>query len=135
MKNYMNKIKNNLPEMRNFNNRYLREILTISALVAAGFSSWNGFFINGLGMSLLFTSIGLLVGIIFPTQVHNVIHKFYELTSRRSNTAQIGIECAKIVGAFCVSFVYFAGVGLLASNSYRHFSNQARGNRDHDMAA
>lgn len=134
MSKYMNKIKDNLPEMGHFTRKYLREILTIAAVVAAGFSSWNGFWMNGMGMSLLFAMAGLIIGIVFPTYISNWIHKFYDLTSRKGQFAEIAVECVKILLAFVFGFVYFFGVGLLASTAYHYFSHQARNNK-HDRAA
>jgi len=135
MSKYMNKIKENLPEMQHLGRKYFREILTIVAIVVAGFSSWEEFFINGLGMSVLFIMLGLIVGIIFSSHVHNLIHKFYDMTSRKSFSAELAVEGAKIVLAFFFSFIYFLGVGLLASSAYMYFSRQARENKKHDRAA
>lgn len=131
MSDYMNKIKENLPEMGHFTRRYLREILTVVALLAAAFSSWKGFLINGLGMSLLFVVVGLIVGIVLPTYVNQAIHKFYELTSKKGQTAEIIIECVKIVGAFFLAFIYFFGVGMLASSAYHYFSHHIREKNKH----
>ena len=134
MSKYMNKIKDNLPEMGHFTRKYLKEILTIVAVIAAGLSSWKGFLMNGMWMSLLFTMAGLIIGIIFPTYINHWIHKFYDLTSRKGQFAEIAVECGKIIFALLFGFLYFLGIGLLASTAYHYFSHQARHNK-HDRAA
>lgn len=134
MSKYMNKWNNNLPEMGHFTRKYLKEILTIAAVIAAGISSWNGFLMNGVWMSLFFTMGGLILGIIFPTYINHWIHKFYDLTSRKGFFAEIVVECCKIIFALLFGFIYFLGVGLLASTAYHYFSHQARNNK-HDRAA
>ena len=135
MPKYMDKIKDNLPEAKHFARKYFREILTILTLAVAFFSSWKGFFINGLGMSLFFAFLGLLAGVIFPRYTHLVLHKFYHIMAKKNMAAEIGLECVKIVLAFIFAFVYFGIVGLLASSAYRYFSAEARGEKGHDRAA
>lgn len=134
MSKYMNKIKDNLPEMEHFTRKYLKEILTIIAVLAAGFSSWKGLLMNGIGMSLLFSMIGLIIGIIFPTYINQWAHKFYNLTSKKGQFAEIAVECIKILFAFLFGFLYFLGVGLLAATAYNYFSQQAKHNKQ-DRAA
>jgi small-conductance mechanosensitive channel len=135
MNKYTNKIKENLPEMRHFARKYLKEILTVLALLAAGFSAWKGVFINGVGLSLLFSMIGMLVGMIIPKKVNRWIHKFYDMTSKKSQITEIVIECSKIVGAFFFSFAYFFCMGVLAASSYHYFSHNANSNHGRDWAA
>jgi len=134
MSKYTNKIKSRLPEMEDFTRKYLKEILTIVAVLAAGFSSWKGFWMNGMGMSLMFSMAGLIIGIIFPTYISSLIHKFYDLTTRKGQFAEIMVECVKIAFAFIFGFVYFFGIGLLASTAYNYFSHNA-GHNKQDRAA
>lgn len=135
MSKYINKFKENMPEMGHFARKYLREILTILAVVAAGFSSWKGIFINNLGMTLIFTMIGLIVGILIPSKIDHWSYQFYKLTTRKSQIAEIAIECSKIIIAFFFAFAYFCWMGLLASSAYHYFSHQARTHNNHDKAA
>lgn len=135
MSKYTNKFTENMPEWRHFARKYLREMLTILAVVAAGFSTWKGVFINGLAMSLLFTVIGLIVGTIFPEKVDALMHKFYKVSMQKNQFAEIAVEGIKIIIAFFFSFAYFCWMGLLAASAYHYFAHRARMDNSHDRAA
>jgi hypothetical protein len=128
-------MKDKVPEIKHFAYKYLREILTLTALIAAGFSSWNGIFINGFGLSILFTMIGSAIGLIFPHEINDWMHKFYDMISKQNRLVTIGFECIKIIFAFFFAFAYFCWLGFLSATAYHYFAHHGKNDHKHDRAA
>jgi len=109
-------------EIEHFTRKHLTEVFTVAALVIGAISSCWDFFI-GPKLTLLFFTLGAVLGIFFPVFVEKVIHKLYV---RQETTTQLVFGAVKIVIAIFIPFVLFGVFGLLAGTAYHYYTRHAQ---------
>ncbi len=121
-KNSFEKLKDNLPDFKQFARKYISESATIIALLVGGLSAWKHLVFGGIGITLLFLVIGTALGIFWPVQIDTLLKKFYQLSYKRNRTSEMIVGGIEIVVAFLFPFVFFAMIGMLAGSAYHYFT-------------
>lgn len=126
-KKLMDKIKEgvSVQEVEDFARKYTTEVFSALAIVIAGISSMYDFF-SGPKLTILFTVVGLIVGVFFPAPVERGLKQFYSFSYKQEKMTQIVLGCVKIVAGLFIPFILFGAVGLLAGTSYHYYTRHAQ---------
>jgi len=136
-KNSFEKLKDNLPDFKQFARKYISESATIVALLVGGVSAWLHLVFGGIGITLLFLVIGTALGIFWPVQIDNLLKKFYAMSLKRNKTSEMIVGGVEVVVAFLLPFIFFCMIGMLAGSAYHYFTriSQASGGSKGSKAA
>jgi len=123
----VDKIKDgvSVQEMEDFARKYTTEVFTVLALVIAAISSMFDYF-TGPKLTIIFLTIGTLLGIFFPAPVEKGLKQLYSFTFKQEKMTQVVIGVVKIIIAIFIPFVLFGIVGLLAGTSYHYYTRHAQ---------
>ena len=110
---------------RRFRRKYTTEVFTVVAIVIGAISSMFDFF-AGPSLTILFTAIGVILGIFFPAPVENGLKQLYGFIFKQEKTTQIIIGAVQIVIGLFIPFLLFGVVGLLAGTSYHYYTRHAQ---------
>jgi hypothetical protein len=112
-------------EIENFTRKHLTEVIAVAALIIGAISSsWN--FFTGPKLTIMFFTLGAVLGIFFPTPVEKNLNRFYHFSHKQDSTTQLVIGVVKIVVAIFIPFVLFGVFGLLAGTSYHYYTRHAQ---------
>ncbi len=112
-------------EIENFTRKHLTEMIAVAALIIGAISSSWDFFV-GPRLTILFFTLGAVMGIFFPTQVERGLHRVYGFASKQETTTQLVLGAVKIVVAIFIPFVLFGVFGLLAGTAYHYYTRHAQ---------
>jgi hypothetical protein len=111
-------------EIENFTRKHLTEVFAVAALViGAVSSSWD--FFTGPKLTIMFFTLGAVLGIFFPIPVEKSLNRMYGFSHKQETTTQIVLGAVKIVVAIFIPFVLFGIFGLLAGTSYHYYTRHA----------
>jgi len=111
-------------EIENFTRKHLTEVIAVAALVIGAASSCWDFFI-GPRLTILFFTLGAVLGIFFPTPIEKRLNHMYAFCNKQETTTQLVLGAVKIVVAIFIPFVLFGIFGLLAGTAYHYFTRHA----------
>lgn len=112
-------------EIENYTRKHLPEVFAVAALViGAASSSWD-FFI-GPKLTILFFTLGTILGIFFSVPVEKKLNSYYSFCNKQEMTTQLVLGVLKIVVALFIPFVLFGLFGLLAGTAYHYFTRHAQ---------
>ena len=114
-------------ELEDFARKYSTEVFTVVALVIGCISSIFNFF-TGPTWTILFMTIGAVLGIFFPAPVDKGLKQLYDFTFKQEKSTQIILGAVKIVIAIFIPFVLFSIMGLLAGTSYHYYTRRGQSN-------
>lgn len=112
-------------ELEDFARKHSTEVFTVVALVIASISSIFSFF-TGPTWTILFLTIGIILGVFFPTPVDKGLKQLYDFTFKQEKSTQFILGAVKIVIAIFIPFVLFAIMGLLAGTSYHYYTRRGQ---------
>jgi hypothetical protein len=112
-------------EIENFTRKHLNEVIAVAALIIGAISS-NWDFFTGPRLTVLFFTLGAVLGIFFPDPIQKGLHRMYSFASKQETTTQMVLGVVKIVIAIFVPFVLFGIFGLLAGTSYHYYTRHAQ---------
>ncbi|MES2272917.1 MAG: hypothetical protein V4487_01850 [Chlamydiota bacterium] len=126
-KKFMDKIKEGVSvnEMEDFARKHTTEVFSILAIVVAAVSCMFDFF-TGPKMTIVFLTIGLVIGIFFPAAAEKGLKQLYGFTFKQEKTTQMILGAVKIVIGIFLPFILFGIVGLLAGTSYHYYTRHAQ---------
>jgi len=112
-------------EIENFTRKHLMELFAVAALlIGAASSAWD--FFTGPRLTILFFTLGAVLGIFFPVPVERLLNRFYAFCYKQETTTQLVLGAVKIVVALFIPFVLFGMFGLLAGTSYHYYTRHAQ---------
>ena len=112
-------------EIEEFARKHTTEVFSVLALIIGAISSTFDFF-TGPGWTIIFTSLGAIVGVFFPAPVERGLKQLYSFTLKQEKTTEMILGGVKIVVALFIPFIYFGLVGLLAGTSYHYYLRHAQ---------
>jgi hypothetical protein len=123
----MDKIKEgvSVQEVEDFARKYTLEVFSVLAIVIASISSMYDFF-TGPKLTIVFITVGLILGVFFPAPVERGLKQFYSFSYKQEKMTQMIIGCVKIVVGLFIPFIIFGAVGLLAGTSYHYYTRHAQ---------
>lgn len=123
----MDKIKEgvSVQEVEDFARKYTLEVFSVLAIVIASISSMYDFF-TGPKLTIVFITVGLILGVFFPAPVERGLKQFYSFSYKQEKMTQMIIGCVKIVIGLFIPFIIFGAVGLLAGTSYHYYTRHAQ---------
>lgn len=124
---FMDKLKEgvSVQEVEDFARKYSIEVFTVVAIVIGAFSSMFDFF-TGPSLTILFTAIGVVLGIFFPAPVEKGLKQFFGFTFKQEKSTQLILGAVKIVVGIFIPFLLFGFIGLLAGTSYHYYTRHAQ---------
>ncbi len=114
-------------ELEDFARKYSTEVFTVVALIIASISSIFNFF-TGPTWTILFVTLGAVLGIFFPTPVDKGLKQLYDFTFKQEKSTQLILGAVKIVIAIFIPFALFGVMGLLAGTSYHYYTRRGQTN-------
>jgi hypothetical protein len=122
-KDLFNKVKEgvSVQEVEDFARKYAVEVFSVIAVVVAGLSSMFDFF-TGAGFSILFATIGVILGVFCSVPADRLLRQFYAFAFKQEKTTQIVLGVMKIIIAIFIPFILFGLVGLLAGTAYHYYA-------------
>ena len=114
-------------ELEDFARKHSTEVITIVALIIGSISSMFNFF-TGPTWTILFTTLGIVLGVFFPTPADKGLKQLYDFTFKQEKSTQLILGGVKIVIALFIPFVLFGVMGLLAGTSYHYYSRRGQAN-------
>lgn len=114
-------------ELEDFARKYSTEVFTVVALIIGSISSVFNFF-TGPTWTILFVTLGAVLGIFFPTPVDKGLKQLYDFTFKQEKSTQLILGAVKIVMAIFIPFVLFGIMGLLAGTSYHYYTRRGQTN-------
>ncbi len=112
-------------ELEDFARKHSIEVFTVIALVIAAISSMFNFF-TGPSWTILFLTIGVIVGIFFPNPVDKGLKQLSDFLFKQEKTTRFILGAVKIVLAIFIPFTLFGAVGLLAGTSYHYYARRGQ---------
>lgn len=112
-------------ELEDFARKHSVEVFTVAALSIACISSIFNFF-TGPSWTILFLTIGMILGIFFPTPVDKGLKQLSDFMFKQEKSTRFILGAVKVVLAIFIPFVLFAAVGLLAGTSYHYYSRRGQ---------
>lgn len=112
-------------EVEDFARKHTTEVFSILAIIIGAISGWRDFF-TGPGLTIVFTAIGTILGILFPAPVEKGLKQLYSFTFKQEKMTQIILGVVKIVIAIFIPFVLFGVLGLLAGASFHYYTRHAQ---------
>jgi hypothetical protein len=112
-------------EVEDFARKYTVEVFSAFAIVFGAISSMYDFF-TGPKITILFATIGVILGVFFPAPVEKGLKQFYDFTFKQEKMTQLIIGCVKVVIGLFIPFVLFGFIGLLAGTSYHYYVRHAQ---------
>lgn len=129
-KNMMDKLKEgvSVQEVEDFARKHAIEVVSASAIIIGSISSMFDFF-TGPAFSILFATIGIILGIFFPIPVEKGLRQIYGFTFKQEKTTQMILGAVAIVVAIFIPFLLFGVIGLLAGTAYHYYTRHAQSNK------
>jgi len=112
-------------ELEDFARKHSTEVFTVLALIIGAISSIFNFF-TGPSWTILFTTLGAILGIFFPAPVERGLKQLYDFTFKQEKSTQMILGAVKIVIAIFIPFILFGIIGLLAGTSYHYYTRRAQ---------
>jgi hypothetical protein len=114
-----------MQDIEHFAKKHTTEVFSILALIIAMVSSAFHFF-TGPGLTIVFTTVGAILAILFPAPIQKGLRQLYQFTYRQDKTTEIVLGAVKIIVAIFIPFLYFGLIGLLAGGSYHYHIHSSR---------
>jgi hypothetical protein len=114
-------------ELEDFARKYSTEVFTVVALIIGCISSIFNFF-TGPTWTILFLTLGTVLGIFFPAPVDKGLKQLYDFTFKQEKMTQLILGSVKIIIAIFIPFALFAIMGLLAGTSYHYYTRRGQTN-------
>ena len=128
----MDKLKEgvSVQEVEDFARKYAVEVVSVGSIVLAAISSMFDFF-TGPSLSVLFLTIGTILGIFFPVPVENGLKQAFGYAFKQEKSTQLILAGVKIVIALFIPFLLFGIIGLLSGTAYHYFARHAQVIKEH----
>lgn len=110
-------------EVEEFARKYTLEVFLVLAILIGAVSSVFDFF-TGPGLTILFATAGIVLGVFFPTSAESWLRQIFQFSLKQEKTTQMILGSVKVIIGIFVPFILFGVVGLLAGTSYHHFIHQ-----------
>jgi hypothetical protein len=117
-------------DMEEFARKHTTEVFSVLAIVIGTISSIFDFF-TGPSWTILFTALGCIIAIFFPTPVERGLKQLYSFTCKQEKTTEMIIGGVKIIIAIFIPFIYFGLLGLLAGTSFHYYMRHAQLMNEH----
>ncbi|MBS0624717.1 MAG: hypothetical protein JSS32_01550 [Verrucomicrobia bacterium] len=112
-------------ELEDFARKHTTEVFTALAIIVGAISSaWD--FFTGPKMTILFTALGVLLGIFFPAPTEKGLKQLYGFTFKQEKSTQMILGGVKIIIGIFIPFILFGILGLLAGTSYHYYVRHAQ---------
>lgn len=127
LSNFNKKLKNGISpqQIENFAKKHTQQVFSNLSIFIA-FISCSFDFFSGAGLSILFTSVGAILGIGFASKIEMQIRKGYIFIINQEKNVEMLLGGVKIVIALFLPFIFFGFLGLLSGISYHFYIREAQ---------